>query len=35
MGSILGRIRLCRLLEDSGAYSRVGIENVDVPMAVQ
>ena len=35
MGSILGRIRLCRLLEDSGAHSRVGIEHMDFPMAVQ
>ena len=33
VGSILGVIRLCRLLEDSG--ERVGIENMDFPLAVE
>ena len=35
VGLILVRIRLCRLLEDSGAHSRVGVENMDFPIAVQ
>ena len=35
MGSILGRIRMCRLLGDSEAHSRLGIENMDFPMAVR
>ena len=35
MGSILGRIRLYRLLGDSEAHSRLGIENMDFLMAVQ